>query len=154
MKTNIIYNKDCIEGMKELPDNSVDLVVTSPPYEDFNGAGYSGKTKDILFMKLYSEFFDKFMKEVYRILKPNGQFFLNLKNKTLKKKLLTTSWIEFTEGFRCFDFKSFIIWKYAGSFDSSYCRFHNDYEVIYHLSKGDNITLNIDKEEKDPLTSV
>ena len=154
IKTNIIYNKDCIEGMKELPNNSVDLVVTSPPYEDFNGAGYSGKTKDILFMKLYSEFFDKFMKEVYRILKPNGQFFLNLKNKTLKKKLLTTSWIEFTEGFRCFDFKSFIIWKYAGSFDSSYCRFHNDYEVIYHLSKGDNITLNIDKEEKDPLTSV
>jgi len=154
MKTNIIYNKDCIEGMKELPDNSVDLVVTSPPYEDFNGAGYSGKTKDILFMKLYSEFFDKFMKEVYRILKPNGQFFLNLKNKTLKKKLLTTSWIEFTEGFRCFDFKSFIIWKYSGSFDSSYCRFHNDYEVIYHLSKGDNITLNIDKDEKDPLTSV
>jgi len=62
--------------------------------------------------------------------------------------LLTTSWIEFTEGFRCFDFKSFIIWKYAGSFDSSYCRFHNDYEVIYHLSKGDNITLNIDKDEK------
>lgn len=145
---------DCLEIMKTIPDNSIDLVLTSPPYEDFNGAGYSGQTKDILFLKLYSEFFDGFMKEVYRILKPNGQFFLNLKNKTLKKKLLTTSWIEFTEGFRCFDFKSFIIWKYSGSFDSSYCRFHNDYEIIYHLSKGDDIKLNIDKNEKDPLTSV
>jgi DNA modification methylase len=154
MEINKIHCGDCLEVIKELEDNSIDLVVTSPPYEDFNGAGYSGKTKDILFLKLYSEFFDKFMGEVFRILKPNGQFFLNLKNKTLKKNLLTTSWIEFTESFRKFNFKSFIIWKYAGSFDSSYCRFHNDYEVIYHLSKGDNIVLNIDKEEKDPLTSV
>jgi site-specific DNA-methyltransferase (adenine-specific) len=32
MKTNIIYNKDCIIGMRDLPDNSVDLVITDPPY--------------------------------------------------------------------------------------------------------------------------
>ena len=45
------------------------------------------------------------------------------------------------EGFENFKFKSYIIWKYAGSFDSTKKRFHLDYEVIYHLSKGDDIYL-------------
>jgi site-specific DNA-methyltransferase (adenine-specific) len=154
MEINKIYLGDCLEVMKQIKDNSIDLVITSPPYEDFNGAGYNGQTKDILFLKIYSEFFDKFMKEVFRVLKENGQFYLNLKNKTLKKKLLTPHWIEFTEGFRLFDFKSYIIWKYAGSFDSTYDRFHNDYEIIYHLSKGNDINLNYNFIEKDPLTSI
>ena len=32
MEKNIIYHGDCIEGMKNLPDNSVDMVLTDPPY--------------------------------------------------------------------------------------------------------------------------
>ena len=32
LETNKIYNRDCLEGLKELPDNSVDMVLTSPPY--------------------------------------------------------------------------------------------------------------------------
>lgn len=32
METNVIYQEDCIAGMKKLPDNSVDLVITDPPY--------------------------------------------------------------------------------------------------------------------------
>src|SRR5699024_3562196 len=32
MKLNKIYNEDCLEGMKKLEDNSIDLVVTDPPY--------------------------------------------------------------------------------------------------------------------------
>ena len=151
---NKIIQGDCLEVMKDIPDNSVNLVLTSPPYEDFNGAGYGGATKDILFLKLYSEFFDCLMKEVHRILKPNGQFYINLKNKTLKKKLITPHWIEFIEGFRLFNFKSYIIWKYSGSFDSTFSRFHNDYEIIYHLSNGNDFTLNTEQEDKDPLTSI
>ena len=34
METNIIYNKDCIEGMKELPDESVDLILCDLPYNE------------------------------------------------------------------------------------------------------------------------
>jgi predicted methyltransferase len=29
---NKIYNEDCVLGMKKLPDDSIDLIVTSPPY--------------------------------------------------------------------------------------------------------------------------
>ena len=32
METDKIYNMDCLEGMKQIPDNSIDLVVTDPPY--------------------------------------------------------------------------------------------------------------------------
>ena len=32
MKVDIIYNEDCLQGMKRLPDNSIDLVLTDPPY--------------------------------------------------------------------------------------------------------------------------
>ena len=39
MDLNVIYNKDCLTGLKEIPDNSIDLIVTSPPY--FNAREYS-----------------------------------------------------------------------------------------------------------------
>ena len=39
MELNKIYNEDCLEGLKRLPNNSVDLIVTSPPY--FNAREYS-----------------------------------------------------------------------------------------------------------------
>ena len=42
---NKIHNMDCLEGMKKLPDNSIDLVVTDPPYEQKIGGGGSIKKK-------------------------------------------------------------------------------------------------------------
>ena len=149
-----IIQGDCVEKMKEIESNTIDLVITSPPYEDVSGAGYGAKTKDILFLKLYSEFMDKVFNELYRILKPTGQIFFNIKHKTHNKKLSTAHWIEFLESFKQFKLKSYIIWKYAGSFDSTKLRFHLDYEIIYHLSKGDNIYLNDKCGINDPLSSV
>ena len=145
---------DCLDEMSKLEDASIDLIITSPPYQDMRSAGYNRDKKDVLFLKLYSEFFEKIFKEYYRILKPDGQIFFNLKSKTLDKCLLTPHWFEFINGFDSFYFKSFIIWKYAGSFDSTKSRFHLDYEIIYHLSKGHNINLNLDTEIHDPLSSV
>lgn len=47
MKKDIIYNKDCLEGLKEIPDNSIDLIITDPPYElDSNGGGHSKLLKN------------------------------------------------------------------------------------------------------------
>ena len=145
---------DCVDMMKTLDDNSVDIILTSPPYEDISGAGYTAKSKDVLFLKLYSEFLDKVFDEYYRVLKPNGQIFCNIKSKTLNKTIRTPHWLEFTDGFQKFNFKSFIIWKYAGSFDSTNARFHLDYEIIYHLSKGNDIYLNEDCGIHDALSSV
>ena len=151
---NEIIQGDCVEKLKDLPDDSVDLVVTSPPYDNIEGSGYSKGKKDVLFLKLYSDFFDSVLNEIYRVLKPTGQFYLNLKSGTINKTLVTPHWIEFLESFKQFKLKSYIIWKYSGSFDSTKVRFHLDYEIIYHLSKTDDISINYEADEKDPLTSV
>ena len=34
LELNKVYNMDCIEGMKLIPDGSIDLTVTSPPYDN------------------------------------------------------------------------------------------------------------------------
>ena len=151
---NEVILGDCLEKIKDIPDNSIDLIITSPPYDNIENAGYSMKNKDILFLKLYSDFLDKFFNEIYRVLKPTGQFYFNIKSGTSKKTLITPHWIERLESFQQFKFKSYIIWKYSGSFDSTKARFHLDYEVIYHLSKTDDITIYYEDGEHDPLTSV
>ena len=39
---NNIYNEDCYEAIKNIPDKSIDLIVTDPPYEIYaNGGGGS-----------------------------------------------------------------------------------------------------------------
>ena len=149
-----LINGDCLEELPKLDSNSIDLVITSPPYDNIENAGYGAKGKDILFLKLYSDFLDKFFNEIHRVMKPTGQFYFNIKSGTSKKTLITPHWIERLESFQKFKLKSYIIWKYSGSFDSTKARFHLDYEIIYHLSKTDDITIYYDESEHDPLTSV
>ena len=45
MKLDVIYNEDCYEGIKKIPDKSIDLIVTDPPYE-ITGIHGSGIMKD------------------------------------------------------------------------------------------------------------
>ena len=44
METNIIYNKDCFTEIKNIPDKSIDLVITDPPYLHTKGRGVNHKT--------------------------------------------------------------------------------------------------------------
>lgn len=66
---------DCRELLKTIPDNSVTLVVTSPPYNI--GKKY-GKYSDKISLDEWKQLINDVTKEIYRILKPNGSFFLNL----------------------------------------------------------------------------
>ncbi|HPR18487.1 MAG TPA: site-specific DNA-methyltransferase [Candidatus Cloacimonadota bacterium] len=67
---------DCKEKLKEIEDNSVDLIITSPPYADSRKNTYGGIHPD-----KYVEWFLPISKELYRVLKPNGTFILNIKEK-------------------------------------------------------------------------
>jgi DNA modification methylase len=64
MKTNVCYLGDCLEVMKTFPDNSVDSIVTDPPYE----LGFMGKSWDNSGIA-YSV---PMWKECLRVLKPGG----------------------------------------------------------------------------------
>jgi site-specific DNA-methyltransferase (adenine-specific)/site-specific DNA-methyltransferase (cytosine-N4-specific) len=67
---------DCLNVLKKLPDNSVDLIVTSPPYADQRKSTYGGINPD-----KYVEWFLPISKELLRVLKPKGTFVLNIKEK-------------------------------------------------------------------------
>jgi site-specific DNA-methyltransferase (adenine-specific) len=76
--TNIILG-DSKEKLLELDDNSVDLIVTSPPYADQRKNTYGGITPE-----KYVEWFLPISKEMFRVLKPSGTFILNIKEKVVE----------------------------------------------------------------------
>lgn len=67
--------EDCVKGMKALPDESIDLVVTSPPYN--LGIKYA-HYDDNLSNEDYLAWSREWAGEVKRLLKPGGSFFLNV----------------------------------------------------------------------------
>ena len=74
-----IYLGDSKEQLKQLPDNSVDLIVTSPPYADQRKNTYGGIRHD-----QYVEWFLPISEELLRVLKPTGTFVLNIKEKVVE----------------------------------------------------------------------
>ncbi len=67
---------DCLKELKHLSDNSVDLIVTSPPYADARKNTYGGIHPD-----KYVQWFLPITKELLRVLKPTGTFILNIKER-------------------------------------------------------------------------
>jgi site-specific DNA-methyltransferase (adenine-specific)/site-specific DNA-methyltransferase (cytosine-N4-specific) len=72
---NIILG-DCTDMLKNLEDNSIDLIFTSPPYADQRKTTYGGITPD-----KYVEWFLPISSELLRVLNPKGTFVLNIKEK-------------------------------------------------------------------------
>lgn len=78
MKVDKIYNADCLDCLKTLPDESVNLIVTSPPYADNRSGAYRG-----ISIKNYIEWFLPISHELHRVLRPDGSFVLNIKERTV-----------------------------------------------------------------------
>ena len=74
MELNKIYNESCLETMKKMEENSIDLIITSPPYADRRKTTYGGIHPD-----RYVEWWLEISKELQRVLKPTGSFILNIK---------------------------------------------------------------------------
>lgn len=69
---------DCETQLDHLEENSVDLIVTSPPYADQRKGTYGGIHPD-----KYVEWFLPISKKLLKVLKPTGTFILNIKEKVL-----------------------------------------------------------------------
>jgi len=89
LKLNQIYNMDCIEGMKQIEDNSVDCVFTDPPY---NQKKDYGVYNDNVPWDKYDKFNEKWLKECNRISKQIIVFISsNLINRFWNYKILKKS---------------------------------------------------------------
>ena len=78
LPTNQILLGDAIEVLSTLPDSSIDLIVTSPPYADNRKSTYTGVPID-----QYVEWFSPIGDQLARILKPEGSFILNIKERAV-----------------------------------------------------------------------
>lgn len=100
LELNKVHKIDVLDGMKQLEDNSIDLIITSPPY---NKAGFHNYKKplfkskghranitvsyggdhnvDCMTEEEYQAWQIEFLNECYRVLKPNGSLFYNHKNR-------------------------------------------------------------------------
>jgi DNA modification methylase len=68
---------DCLTVLRKLPDNSVDLVITSPPYDGQSKYGNGEKYEH----DWYKNFFMSVTAEIFRVLNPTGSFILNYRSK-------------------------------------------------------------------------
>ena len=75
IEVNKIYNMDCIKGMQSIEDNTIDTIITSPPYNV--GIKYDS-WNDSLPIDHYFKFTHDWLSEGYRILKDDGRIALNL----------------------------------------------------------------------------
>ncbi|UMX48260.1 MAG: site-specific DNA-methyltransferase [Candidatus Nealsonbacteria bacterium DGGOD1a] len=78
VKTDVILG-DCLEILKRIDSDSVDLIVTSPPYADQRKKTYGGIAPDD-----YVQWFLPITNELLRVVKPSGTFILNIKEKAIE----------------------------------------------------------------------
>lgn len=77
LEKNVIYNEDCLQTIQKMPDDYVDLIITSPPYFGCRAYGNEtlGRESD---PRDYVKNISFIAKNLKRILKPTGTFYLNI----------------------------------------------------------------------------
>lgn len=78
MNTDIIILGDCLETLKSFPDNSIDCVITSPPYWQLRDYGWDGQWGLEPTFEMYLQNLWSLMDEIFRILKKSGTVWINL----------------------------------------------------------------------------
>jgi DNA modification methylase len=144
METNKIYYGDAITLSKNLPDNYIDLLVTSPPYSTTKNYG---KKINTLSPRNYNDWFLPLAEEVGRFLKEDGSFILNINDKVIN-------------GFRDLyvfelviricnetDLKLYdrYIWHKKNALPGSGDRLNDWMEYIFHFTKSNKIKNRVDR---------
>jgi|LWDU01.1.fsa_nt_gi DNA modification methylase len=145
MELNKTYIGDCMELSKDVPDNYVDLVVTSPPYADT--VSY-GDNVNIFSPENYPKWILPLFKEANRFLKPTGSFILNINDRIIKGErsiyvLETAIKVAKESGLKLYD--RYIWYKKNGLPMGGDRRLNDRIEYIFHFVRDvKNFKSNID----------
>ena len=109
METNIIYNEDCLVTLAKMEDNSIDLIITSPPYNKnfYAPSGAINKVwpalrgrqiaydvyNDSMPPQDYENWQRKIISECIRVLKPSGSLFYNHKDILVGGGIVSPSYV-------------------------------------------------------------
>ena len=128
---NKAFNMDCIKGMKQLEDNSIDLTVTSPPYDnirDYNGYLFDWKGT---------------IQQLYRITKPGGVVVWVVADQTIKGSESGTSFRQALCAQEIgFNLHDTMIWEKESCAFPESTRYYPVFEYMFVWSKGKPKTFN------------
>ena len=143
MELNKIYQGDCLELLKQLESESVDCIVTSPPYNKHSAKRKCGKTdswqkanidygnfKDDLPEEEYQEQQKQVLRECLRVLKKDGSIFYNHKPRIVNHKVIFPH-----EWLNEFNVRQMIIWNRKNSPVLEPIRFMPIVEYIFWVTK-------------------
>jgi len=125
---NIVFNEDVMKVLKELPDNSLDMVYGDPDYNV--GINYAGKSYTTKWNE-YIDWYIKLTSECLRVLKPTGNLFMinyPKQNAYLRVKYLDES---------AFDVQDYV-WIYNTNVGHTPKRFTTAHRSIIHATKSKN----------------
>lgn len=140
-----IYNEDCLEGMKRIPDGSVDCVVTSPPYDNL-------RTYNNAIDKTWGErVWKPIVKELFRVVSDGGVVVWVVGDATINGCETGTSFkqaLYFMEcGFKLHDTMIYI--KNGGINRGSLKAYQQKFEYMFVFAKGDIRSVNLIKDRKN-----
>jgi DNA modification methylase len=135
---NQVIQGDCLEVMKTLEDNSIDLTVTSPPYDNLRN--YNGYTFD----------FEGIAKELYRVTKQGGVVVWVVGDATIKGSETGTSFKQALYFKECgFNLHDTMIYQKSGIPFPEFNRYYPAFEYMFILSKGKPKTHNLIADRKN-----
>lgn len=129
-----IKTGDILDKIQEIPDNSVDLIVTDPPYnlnKDY------GNNHDFLILSEYLEFTRKWLKEADRVLKKNGTIYI-----FMGMRLISYIY-EILENEMGYFFNSWIVWHYTQGIGKT-MGFSPRHDDILMFTKSKSFKFNLD----------
>lgn len=150
LKLNKFYNMDCMDGMKQFPDKSVDCIVTSPPYNlggDFHTFvggkrvtyGDYNTYRDSLTEEDYQKWQVLMLEECFRVLKDDGVMFYNHKNRIVNGSVISPfEWINKSR----FNILQVIVLNLKSTANVDKRRFFPVHELLFVLSKSNKTKLN------------
>ena len=155
MDINNIYNMDCLQGMKKLKDESIDLIYLDPPFFTQRKQKLTSRLGIEYFFEdswqdinEYLEFLKIRFFEMKRILKKDGNIFVHC-DKIANHKIR----ILLEEVFGKDNFRAEIIWSYK-RWSNSKKGLLEGHQNIYHFSKSSEFRFNILYQEYSPSTNI
>ena len=136
--TVTLFQGDCLKMLKKIPNNSVQLVITSPPYNI--GKEYERKQN----LKKYLGFQEEVIKECYRVLKPEGSICWQVGNYVENGSIIPLDILLYPIFEKLgMKMRNRIIWHFGHGLHASK-RFSGRYETMIWFTKSDNYFFNLD----------
>jgi len=144
---------DSLDILNSFPDNCIDMAMTSPPYwgkREYEVEECIGLEKD------YSEYINNLLeifRELYRVLKPSGSFWLNIGDSYNNKSLVGLPWrvaIKMCDE-QGWILRNNVVWnKVKGSPDNASDKLRNVHEDVFHFVKSKKYYYDVNMVRKTP----